>query len=234
MRAPPDRHWLDVPFRDKDAAKARGARWDSAAKRWYDPDPPTSGLQQWAALPAVPDVLPGEDRTFGSGLFVDLVPASCWFTNVRTCVLDRDWERLRRMITRRAGQRCEICERTEDRESRRWLEAHERWFYDATDPTARVQTLRRLICLCSDCHRATHFGFAEVTGHAAEAFVHLTEVTGMTDAQAHEHIEQAVDRWEERSRHTWALDLRMLTGAGITVQPPPDASVRQRIADRET
>lgn len=38
-------------------------------------------LARWAALPDIPDLLPGEDRSFGSGLFVDLVPSSCWFTN---------------------------------------------------------------------------------------------------------------------------------------------------------
>jgi hypothetical protein len=37
----------------------------------------------------------GEDRTFGSGLFVDLVPWSCWFTNVRSCVDPHDCDRTR-------------------------------------------------------------------------------------------------------------------------------------------
>jgi exodeoxyribonuclease VII large subunit len=30
--------YLDVPFKDKDQAKALGARWDSAAKKWYAPE----------------------------------------------------------------------------------------------------------------------------------------------------------------------------------------------------
>ena len=30
--------YLDVPFKDKDQAKARGARWDSAVKKWYAPE----------------------------------------------------------------------------------------------------------------------------------------------------------------------------------------------------
>jgi len=71
-----------VPYAEKDEAKALGARWDPQARRWYDPRPPTTGLDRWTALPDVPQVLPGEDRTFGSGLFIDLVPRSCWFTNV--------------------------------------------------------------------------------------------------------------------------------------------------------
>lgn len=54
-----ERAWLDVPFGEKDAAKALGARWDPSARRWYDPRPVTAGLQRWAALPDVPDLLPG-------------------------------------------------------------------------------------------------------------------------------------------------------------------------------
>ncbi len=55
------------------------------------------------------------------------------------------------MITGRSAHRCEVCGAGEDRQTRRWLEAHERWAYD--DAT-RVQSLRRLVCLCTDCHTA--------------------------------------------------------------------------------
>ncbi|MFJ3408313.1 DUF5710 domain-containing protein [Promicromonospora sp. NPDC090134] len=140
-----ERIWLDVPFEEKDEAKELGARWAPDAKRWFAPRPGMKRLERWAALPEVPDLLPGEDRSFGSGLFVDLVPSTCWFTNVRSCVSPKDWDRLRRMITRRAGLRCEICGATQDKETRRWLEAHERWVYDGT---TGVQRLVRLICLC--------------------------------------------------------------------------------------
>ncbi len=168
-----DRIWLDVPYAEKDDAKAHGARWEPAAKRWYAPRPGITALNRWQALPDVPNLLPGEDRNFGSGLFVDLVPRSCWFTNVRSCVSQRDWERLHRMITNRAGHRCEICQRGQDRESRRWLEAHERWAYD---DSTNLQALRRLICLCTDCHTTTHFGLATINGKDAEAFKHLCTV----------------------------------------------------------
>jgi Domain of unknown function (DUF5710) len=94
--------WLDVPYAEKDEAKAQGARWDAAARRWYAPRAGITALERWQAVPDVPDLLPGEDRSFGSGLFVDLVPSSSWFTNVRLCVSMRDWERLRRTITTRA------------------------------------------------------------------------------------------------------------------------------------
>lgn len=227
--APAGRTYLDVPYIEKDAAKALGARWDQAVKRWYDPKPPSPGLDRWAARPDVPDLLPGEDREFGSGLFVDMVPRTCWFTNVRTCVSPQDWERLRRMITRRAGHRCEICGAGEDPASGRRLEAHERWAYDVRN---RVQTLRRLICLCSSCHLTTHIGFANVTGRADEALAHLREVTGMSHDEVACHIDTANATWTARSALAWTLDVSMLTAAGVTLARPEKAADRPAVAER--
>ena len=68
-----NRIWLDVAFAEKDEAKAQGARWDPTARRWYAPRSGMTALDRWQARPDVPDLLPGEDRNFGSGLFVDRV-----------------------------------------------------------------------------------------------------------------------------------------------------------------
>lgn len=222
---PTGRIWLDVPYSEKNQAKAHGARWDPAAKRWYAPRPGMAELERWAASPDVPDLLPGEDRSFGSGLFVDLVPSSCWFTNVRSCVSERDWERLRRMITRRAGLRCEVCGRGEDRERQRWLEAHERWSYDEA---ARVQTLRRLVCLCTDCHTATHIGLAGLQGNGQAAEAHLAAVTGLSPRDVERHVNDAFSVWRARSAVNWTLDLSILIEAGITLRRPPTAAERAR------
>lgn len=222
-----ERIWLDVPYAEKAEAKKAGARWDPAAKRWYAPRPGMAGLEPWAAAPDIPDLLPDEDRSLGSGLFVDLVPSTCWFTNVRSCVAQKDWERLRRMITRRAGSRCEACGAGVDREAKRWLEAHERWVYDET---RRVQTLKRLICLCTDCHTVTHFGYAQVRGIEDRAFAHLMKVTHMSPAQARKHVSDAFALWQQRSSVTWNLDLSLLTGAGIAIKRPPAAKDRAAVA----
>lgn len=223
------REYLDVPYAEKDDAKVLGARWDPQAKRWFDPWPPSPGLERWAARSDVPDLLPGEDRSFGSGLFVDLVPRSCWFTNVRTCISQQDWERLRRMITRRAGYVCEICGAAEDRDRKLWLEAHERWHYDEQ---TRMQSLRRLICLCSSCHLVTHFGYANIQGRTDEAFAHLRKVTGMSEVESRRHVYAAEDLWIERSARTWTLDLVMLTDAGVTLARPAAAEWRPAAAGR--
>lgn len=49
--------WLDVPFGEKDEAKAAGAQWDWRAKRWYAPRPGMPELARWlpVAAPAPED-----------------------------------------------------------------------------------------------------------------------------------------------------------------------------------
>jgi hypothetical protein len=56
------RIWLDVPYAEKNEAKALGARWDASARRWYAPVVGLPGLERWAVRPDVPTLLPGEDR----------------------------------------------------------------------------------------------------------------------------------------------------------------------------
>ncbi|GLZ48718.1 hypothetical protein Acsp06_49030 [Actinomycetospora sp. NBRC 106375] len=43
--------WLDVPYAEKDDAKAAGALWDRRARRWYAPRPGVPELARW--LPVV-------------------------------------------------------------------------------------------------------------------------------------------------------------------------------------
>lgn len=40
------RLWLEVPFSEKEAAKAAGARWDASRRSWYAPRPNMSQLQR--------------------------------------------------------------------------------------------------------------------------------------------------------------------------------------------
>ena len=100
----------------------------------------------------------------------------------------------------------------EDRSAQRWLEVHERWYFD---DRRSVQVLRRLICLCTGCHSTTHFGLATIKGRDSEALAHLCSVTGMSMQQARSHVHDAFDLWKQRSRRDWALDLSVLTAGGI-------------------
>ena len=108
----------------------------------------------------------GEDRSFGGGeLFVDLVPKTAWGKNARAVINKGDWDRVRKHVYARAGYKCECCgidtrDETAGPGGRKTrLEAHERWHYNGA---TGVQTLKRLVALCHECHEATHFGLAQV------------------------------------------------------------------------
>jgi hypothetical protein len=225
--------WLDVPYNEKDQAKAAGARWHPKERRWFAPQPDMPGLERWAARPPLLTLLRGEDRAFGSGLFVDMVPNSCWFTNVRSCVEPVDWGRLRRMVYGRAGLQCEICSAPQAPAKKQWLDAHERWEYTED----LVQRLRRIICLCQLCHDMTHYGFLVTRyqrGQVSEEYAnrvlaHFQRVTGFTDEQGEAHIAEAWKLWEWRNQFDWTLDLSMVTAAGIQVRTPPEAAERAEV-----
>ena len=206
--------FLNVPFAEKDEVKTLGARWDAEYQSWFIPRGLSAekiqALSRW--IPAVQKIV-GEDRSFmGNRLFVDPVPESCWFKNIRSEVTKEYWDDIRRIVYRRARHKCEICGAGRDAKEGRYIEAHERWSYD---DKSGIQKIMRLVALCSDCHLVTHFGFARINGLEEKAFTHLMNVTGMTATQADEHIEEAFELWKKRSKREWKLDLSILTDSGI-------------------
>jgi hypothetical protein len=105
---------------------------------------------------------------------------------------------------------------------------HERWAYDED---AKRQVLKRLICLCTDCHHVTHYGYATQVLHIqSEVFSHLVEVTKTTPEQTEAHVEAAFALWHRRSLSTWGLDLSILTDAGIVVAAEPKADECVQVA----
>ncbi len=207
------RNFLDVPFAEKSHAKQMGAFWDPCFKKWYAPEGQEHLLQIWPLK---------STKSLANRLFVDLIPSTCWFTNVRSCVLPADWNRLRKFVYERAGNQCECCLEKNCR-----LDAHERWHYDTM---RKVQKLMRVIALCQNCHAATHIGFAWRQGHREEAFNHLMLVTGMNREQAEWHIEDAFARCEERDQTLWELDLSIITDSGIALIEKPESYERENLA----
>lgn len=208
------RIYLNVSYSEKDNAKALGAKWDSDIKKWYT-IPTCMGkdkLLQLYGSNTAPVILNGEDREFGGNLlFVDLIPSTCWFTNVRSCIHPTDWDRVRHYVYDRVNYICECCG-SRTRELGIQLDAHERWHYDIDTLT---QKLMRIVALCKPCHQATHMGFATLKGFGEIAKQHLAQVRGFTDAECEQHITEAYDTWKERNQFEWTLDLSLITDNGI-------------------
>jgi hypothetical protein len=97
-------------------------------------------------------------------LTAELVPQSCWYSNVRDHVSREQWDQLRRAQYKASNYRCEICGKSG------MLHCHEVWNYDEND---FVQRLARMIALCPECHEVKHIGLAGVKGREAIATEHL-------------------------------------------------------------
>jgi len=139
-------------------------------------------------------------------LTIDLIPQSCWFSNLRNAVAREDWDRLRKDVYAKAGNKCVVC----GGRGPKWpLECHEVWEYDDEN---HVQKLVDLIGLCPACHEVKHFGRAETVGRGDEAFAHLMKVNGWDSHEASKHVADAYDTWNERSEFDWKQDLRWATG----------------------
>ena len=158
----------------------------------------------------------GEDRTFGGNdLFIDLIPRSCWFSNVRTSITGSCWDKLRKLVYERAGNICECCGVKDEKTSLETrLEAHERWLYD---DVTKTQKIMRILALCNLCHLVTHFGRANLpdVNRGEEAKQHFMKVRNFTEEQFEEHRKEAYRLWRERNINTWTLDLSLITDNNI-------------------
>ena len=144
-------------------------------------------------------------------LRIELVPKTCWYTNVRSNVPKRTWDILRRRAYRKAKRRCEIC----GGKGEKWpVECHEIWHYDDGN---YVQRLKGLIALCPFCHEVKHIGLASLRGRGEIAIKHLAQVNGWSKSKAEKHVASASRLWQKRSKHEWTLNLSWLDQLDIPI-----------------
>ncbi|HUP28194.1 MAG TPA: HNH endonuclease signature motif containing protein [Chloroflexia bacterium] len=146
-------------------------------------------------------------------LTVELVPRTCWFSNLRSELSKEQWDKLRRAVYERAGDCCEICGQKGRQHP---VECHEVWEYD---DERHVQRLAGLLAVCPACHEAKHMGYASTVGRAGQARAHLARVNGWSMEDVELYLEMQFEQWSRRSNHEWSLDLSWLDQFGIVVSP---------------
>lgn len=133
----------------------------------------------------------------------ELVPDSCWYSNLRSILSPAQWDFVRKDAYARAGGRCMICGRPVRR-----LEAHERWEYDEANG---VQKLADVVALCHRCHETVHIGRAQLTGRGQEAEDWFMKVNGVSYAELRAALGKANDDHRRRNQiPEWKLDLTWL------------------------
>lgn len=142
-------------------------------------------------------------------LGVELVPYTCWYSNIRSLLPKKEWDRLRKASYEHAKFKCEICKGDGFEQGyNHALECHEIWDYN--DRT-KVQKLVGLVSLCPRCHICKHIGRANAMGNQALAFAHMEEVNGWDHKKVVTHVAHEFERHKERSKHEWKLDLTILS-----------------------
>lgn len=134
-------------------------------------------------------------------IFVELVPKTCFFTNVRSQVEPKYWDWIRKETYQQAHHTCECCG------VKGRMEAHEIWHYD---DQKHIQKLYGFVCLCNMCHLAHHLGFASIKGKLPQVKKHLAKVNQWSLAETNEFINLVFEVWSRRSQHQWTLDLSFL------------------------
>jgi hypothetical protein len=137
-------------------------------------------------------------------LQIELVPASCFWSNVRNNIEVNQWDQIRKRVYKKANHMCEICG---GKGKYHPVECHEVWLYDYSSMTQKLDFFQ---ALCPFCHEVKHIGLAGIRGTGKRAFNHFASFNGLDEVTAGK-IEDAVFRqWEIRSDLYWKLDIKHL------------------------
>lgn len=133
----------------------------------------------------------------------ELVPDSCWYSNLRTILSKKQWDFIKADAKERAEGKCMICGRKTDR-----LEAHERWSYDEENC---VQKLEDIVSICKDCHNVIHIGRTQLKGDEERAEKHFMKVNNCSYAEYRQALGKANEEHKRRNLvPEWKLDLTYL------------------------
>jgi hypothetical protein len=141
----------------------------------------------------------------GLKLRVELIPSSCWYSNVRSEVSKGEWDVIRKKCFSSAGHVCEICGDNGRNQGFGWpVECHEIWDFDMD---FIKQTLKGFISLCPYCHKSKHIGLSQLNGEYELALSQIMKVNSIGREEAERHVHDSFAEWEKRSAVEWDLDI---------------------------
>ncbi len=133
----------------------------------------------------------------------ELVPDSCWYSNLRTLLKPSAWDVIRKSVYAASGGRCSICGALLKRK-----EAHEQWEYDEEN---KIQRLKRVIAVCPLCHMTIHIGLTQLRGKEDIVSAHFMKVNGCSYAEYRKALGKANEDHLRRNKISeWQLDLKWL------------------------
>jgi hypothetical protein len=141
-------------------------------------------------------------------LTIELVPKTCWYSNVRTQLPEEQWNIIRKIAYKESNHKCKICTGSGlDQGFKHPVECHEEWEYNDVD---KVQTLVGLAAICPKCHQVKHIGRTMLMGRGVEAMLHLSQVNDWNDSETNNYVNESFGIFNERSEHDWKLNVTIL------------------------
>lgn len=125
-----------------------------------------------------------------------ILPFGAWGQNARQ--FPKVWKKIREAAIYKADHRCEVC----GAEGR--VECHEEWSFDAVK---RIQRLEQIKVLCPACHETQHTGRARMLGRMEQVVAHICKINSISQSEAIEAINSAVERAVSMNDIVWSLDI---------------------------
>jgi 5-methylcytosine-specific restriction endonuclease McrA len=149
-------------------------------------------------------------------LIVELIPKTCQYSNVRTTLKSKDWDKIRFIVYEKAEHKCEICKQTGlEQGYKHRVECHEIWEYN---DNKKIQKLIGLIALCPLCHQVKHIGRSTYMGKKEVMFEHLSKINNWNLNETTQHVDEAYEINKMRSEHKWELDLTLITKSPYNIK----------------
>lgn len=166
-------------------------------------------------------------------LEIELIPSTCHYSNVRTTLKAKLWDKIRFLVYEKAGNKCEICGETGlEQGYKHRVECHEIWKYD---DERLIQKLVGLIALCPTCHQAKHIGRAFAIGKQDVVIEKLMTVNKWNEEKTAQVITEAFEVNRERSKHNWKMDISLLNKPpfSLDIKPKPKRKVKKKFTAKK-
>jgi len=136
-------------------------------------------------------------------LSIELVPQTCWYSNLREKIPEYKWKKLREQVIAKANNVCEICGNGGR------LYCHEVWEYN---DRKRIQRLVGFVALCELCHLVKHIGRSSILASRGkldfDAVVrHFRNINKVSLEEFEKHKTEAFKQWRKRSHYQWRTEL---------------------------
>ena len=155
-------------------------------------------------------------------LQIELVPQSCFFSNIRSVLKDSQWDTIRRSVYVKANYHCEICG---EQGTKHPVECHEVWIYEEETTTQRLGFFQ---ALCPLCHEVKHIGLALVRGNSERASNRFKEVNQLDKITSDKILSAVWKQWRLRTKQEWKFEIQKLTEYNIDITSLVDRSSLKR------